>query len=179
MFGRLSTELCSAETSPFLHQHSSAGHGGHCIDGSSTAVSNSGTDPIGRGDLVARAFKLVLRRHFIMFSLVLIALPFLPESNLLYPSRSVISERALYLPSMGSCLLVAIGLRSCSGWSCELSTTALPWVDRARPDICPPPRVLGVGGQVNKVAVRRQVDTLNVSMWECVECIRGGCVRNI
>ena len=40
--------------------------------------------------------------------MALVVLPFLPASNLLFPVGFVVAERVLYLPSMGSCLMVAI-----------------------------------------------------------------------
>lgn len=52
------------------------------------------------------------RKHLILFSLALLVLPFLPASNLLFPVGFVVAERVLYLPSMGLCLLVAIGYGS-------------------------------------------------------------------
>lgn len=45
----------------------------------------------------------------VLFSLFMTVLPFVPASNLLFPVGFVIAERILYLPSMGYCLLVAIG----------------------------------------------------------------------
>lgn len=45
----------------------------------------------------------------VLFSLFMALLPFAPASNLLFPVGFVIAERVLYLPSMGYCLLVAIG----------------------------------------------------------------------
>lgn len=39
--------------------------------------------------------------------LLLLIIPFLPASNLFFPVGFVVAERILYLPSMGSCLLVA------------------------------------------------------------------------
>ena len=45
----------------------------------------------------------------LMFALALMAVPFLPASNLFFPVGFVVAERVLYLPSMGFCLLVAIG----------------------------------------------------------------------
>jgi len=35
--------------------------------------------------------------------------PFIPASNLFFPVGFVVAERALYAPSMGFCLLVAVG----------------------------------------------------------------------
>ena len=43
--------------------------------------------------------------------LSLLTLPFLPASNLFFPVGFVVAERVLYLPSMGSCLLVAYGFK--------------------------------------------------------------------
>jgi tetratricopeptide (TPR) repeat protein len=42
-------------------------------------------------------------------SLALMALPFMPASNLFFPVGFVIAERVLYMPSMGFCMLVAYG----------------------------------------------------------------------
>lgn len=55
----------------------------------------------------------------ILFAVALAALPFLPASNLLFPVGFVIAERVLYLPSLGLCLLVAMGaqrMKVC--WPC-------------------------------------------------------------
>ena len=49
-------------------------------------------------------------RRIVLFGLILIVLPFLPASNLLFPVGFVIAERVLYLPSMGFCLLVGYGV---------------------------------------------------------------------
>ena len=48
----------------------------------------------------------------VLFSLFMALLPFVPASNLLFPVGFVIAERILYLPSMGYCLLVAIGFNA-------------------------------------------------------------------
>ena len=42
-------------------------------------------------------------------SLSLMIIPFLPASNLFFPVGFVVAERVLYLPSMGFCMLVALG----------------------------------------------------------------------
>ncbi|RZC36371.1 transmembrane and TPR repeat-containing protein -like [Asbolus verrucosus] len=42
-------------------------------------------------------------------SMALMALPFIPASNLFFPVGFVIAERVLYMPSMGFCMLVAYG----------------------------------------------------------------------
>ncbi|XP_064394194.1 protein O-mannosyl-transferase Tmtc2-like isoform X2 [Halichondria panicea] len=49
------------------------------------------------------------RRGIVLLSLSLAVLPFLPATNLFFPVGFVVAERILYLPSMGFCLLVAIG----------------------------------------------------------------------
>ncbi|XP_061085470.1 protein O-mannosyl-transferase TMTC2-like isoform X2 [Conger conger] len=48
----------------------------------------------------------------VLFSLALLALPFLPASNLFFYVGFVLAERVLYIPSMGSCLLLAAALRA-------------------------------------------------------------------
>jgi len=42
-------------------------------------------------------------------SLALMVFPFIPASNLFFPVGFVVAERVLYAPSMGFCLLVAVG----------------------------------------------------------------------
>lgn len=50
--------------------------------------------------------------NVVVFSLGLLAVPFLPATNLFFYVGFVIAERVLYIPSMGFCLLVAVGLRA-------------------------------------------------------------------
>ena len=45
-----------------------------------------------------------------IISLALMIFPFLPASNLFFPVGFVVAERVLYLPSMGFCMLIALGL---------------------------------------------------------------------
>ncbi|KAL6460197.1 hypothetical protein MHYP_G00319560 [Metynnis hypsauchen] len=52
------------------------------------------------------------RENLVVFSLSLLALPFLPASNLFFYVGFVVAERVLYIPSMGFCLLVTLGLKS-------------------------------------------------------------------
>lgn len=42
--------------------------------------------------------------------LSMVAFPFLPASNIFFPVGFVLAERVLYIPSMGMCLLTAMGL---------------------------------------------------------------------
>ena len=50
------------------------------------------------------------RNQLLLFAMAFMVLPFLPASNLLFPVGFVLAERILYLPSMGACLMVAIGM---------------------------------------------------------------------
>ncbi|KAG9335195.1 hypothetical protein JZ751_005547, partial [Albula glossodonta] len=50
--------------------------------------------------------------NVVAFSLGLLALPFLPATNLFFYVGFVVAERILYIPSMGFCLLVAVGARA-------------------------------------------------------------------
>ncbi|KAI7812039.1 protein O-mannosyl-transferase TMTC3 [Triplophysa rosa] len=47
----------------------------------------------------------------VIMALSLIALPFIPASNLFFPVGFVVAERVLYVPSMGFCVLVAHGFK--------------------------------------------------------------------
>lgn len=67
----------------------------------------------------------------------LLVVPFLPASNLAAYVGFVVAERVLYLPSMGACLLVALGCQSL--WhrlgSCKSHRTG---EDREKLDLSPP-----------------------------------------
>ena len=46
----------------------------------------------------------------ILLAVAWLVIPFLPASNIFFPVGFVIAERVLYIPSMGFCLLVSIGI---------------------------------------------------------------------
>nr|XP_012324793.1 transmembrane and TPR repeat-containing protein 3 [Aotus nancymaae]XP_012324794.1 transmembrane and TPR repeat-containing protein 3 [Aotus nancymaae] len=50
----------------------------------------------------------------VLMALCLMALPFIPASNLFFPVGFVVAERVLYVPSMGFCILVAHGWQKIS-----------------------------------------------------------------
>lgn len=50
--------------------------------------------------------------NLVVFSLGIMALPFLPATNLFFYVGFVIAERVLYIPSIGFCILVAAGART-------------------------------------------------------------------
>lgn len=45
----------------------------------------------------------------VLLSLAILTLPFLPASNLFFYVGFVVAERILYIPSVGYCLLIAVG----------------------------------------------------------------------
>ena len=47
----------------------------------------------------------------ILFSLAWMIIPFIPASNVFFPVGFVVAERILYIPSMGFCLIVSLGLQ--------------------------------------------------------------------
>ena len=59
------------------------------------------------------------RQRSLIVCLALIALPFIPASNLFFPVGFVVAERILYAPSMGFCMLVALGFETTrsEGWT--------------------------------------------------------------
>ncbi|XP_076361298.1 protein O-mannosyl-transferase TMTC2-like isoform X1 [Tachypleus tridentatus] len=50
------------------------------------------------------------RLEAVIHSLALLVLPFIPATNLFFYVGFVVAERVLYIPSMGFCLLIALGL---------------------------------------------------------------------
>ena len=58
-----------------------------------------------------RAFSSIPLQQFVFWlqSLSLIVLPFVPASNLFFPVGFVVAERILYTPSLGFCMIVALG----------------------------------------------------------------------
>lgn len=52
----------------------------------------------------------------LLMGLSLLAMPFLPASNLFFPVGFVVAERILYIPSMGYCLIVGLGLNALMKW---------------------------------------------------------------
>ena len=50
------------------------------------------------------------RKRVVLLSLSMMIIPFLPASNLFFPVGFVVAERILYIPSMGFCILVSLGI---------------------------------------------------------------------
>ncbi|XP_030221030.1 protein O-mannosyl-transferase TMTC2 isoform X1 [Gadus morhua] len=80
------------------HQHPEAPHASSAQNGTRT--------PHHAGTL------LPTTENVVVLSLGLMAVPFLPATNLFFYVGFVVAERVLYIPSMGFCLLVAVGMRS-------------------------------------------------------------------
>ena len=58
------------------------------------------------------AYAALSHNRALLMSLALIAIPFLPASNMFFPVGFVVAERVLYIPSMGYCLLVSLGFNT-------------------------------------------------------------------
>uniref|UniRef100_A0A8B9LEU0 dolichyl-phosphate-mannose--protein mannosyltransferase n=1 Tax=Astyanax mexicanus TaxID=7994 RepID=A0A8B9LEU0_ASTMX len=76
-------------------------------DSESVQANGNGT----KNHYVART-SLPTTENVVVFSLGLLAIPFLPATNLFFYVGFVVAERVLYIPSMGFCLLVAVGVRA-------------------------------------------------------------------
>ena len=50
------------------------------------------------------------RKRIVLLALSMIIIPFVPATNLFFPVGFVIAERILYIPSMGFCILVSLGI---------------------------------------------------------------------
>nr|XP_040019074.1 protein O-mannosyl-transferase TMTC2 isoform X2 [Gasterosteus aculeatus aculeatus] len=82
----------------------------HLNDSHADAHTNSGEQNGTRQHHESRT-PLPTTENVVVFSLGLLAIPFLPATNLFFYVGFVIAERVLYIPSMGFCLLVAVGMR--------------------------------------------------------------------
>ena len=71
-----------------------------------TVVTLTGTAVLGLHGLSSGEEKT---KSSLLFALSLIVFPYIPASNLFFPVGFVVAERVLYLPSMGFCMLVALG----------------------------------------------------------------------
>merc|ERR1719387_2954701 len=47
-----------------------------------------------------------------LLALAILVVPFLPASNILFPVGTVVGERLLYIPSIGFCLAILVGLHA-------------------------------------------------------------------
>ena len=63
----------------------------------------------------AKKRKLRFQRRIVVIGLCLTIAPFIPASNLFFPVGFVIAERVLYIPSIGFCVLVGLGLETVRG----------------------------------------------------------------
>ncbi|XP_030070737.1 protein O-mannosyl-transferase TMTC2 [Microcaecilia unicolor] len=61
---------------------------------------------------VAHSLHLPSTENIVAVSLSLLIVPFLPATNLFFYVGFVIAERVLYIPSMGFCLLITVGVRA-------------------------------------------------------------------
>ncbi|KAM6946240.1 protein O-mannosyl-transferase TMTC2 [Aplochiton taeniatus] len=87
--------------------HGQAHHGNG--DGSAPSSPQNGAK---KADEPGTAPPLPTTENVVVFALGLLAVPFLPATNLFFYVGFVIAERVLYIPSMGFCLLVAVGMRA-------------------------------------------------------------------
>ena len=53
-------------------------------------------------------------QSLVVVSMAMVVIPFLPATNILFYVGFVLAERVLYIPSMGYCLLIGLGLRRLS-----------------------------------------------------------------
>lgn len=94
---------------------------GHYHNGSSSYVYHNGTSASSHSDgyfehwkshthLPSARSAFTGPADIVTFALALLILPFIPATNLFFYVGFVVAERVLYIPSMGFCLLVALGV---------------------------------------------------------------------
>ncbi|XP_059167603.1 protein O-mannosyl-transferase TMTC4-like isoform X1 [Physella acuta] len=62
--------------------------------------------------LIARRCLCLKSNRSLILAVLLIAVPFLPASNILFRVGFVVAERVLYIPSAGFCILIVLGLKA-------------------------------------------------------------------
>uniref|UniRef100_A0A3P8UUS5 dolichyl-phosphate-mannose--protein mannosyltransferase n=1 Tax=Cynoglossus semilaevis TaxID=244447 RepID=A0A3P8UUS5_CYNSE len=110
------------ETNGKVHHHTNGKNGnsnGHVYQYSNHEHFNNshcGVESVSAQNGTRKHFEsrtpLPTTENVVVFSLGLLSIPFLPATNLFFYVGFVIAERVLYIPSMGFCLLVAVGMRS-------------------------------------------------------------------
>lgn len=114
-FGLRSSPAKGKETNGKAHHvangKSTNGHGCSSEHENSTFYSNSVQMNGSNGIAKHYSSTLPTTESLVVFSLCLLAIPFLPATNLFFYVGFVVAERVLYIPSMGFCLLVAVGMR--------------------------------------------------------------------
>lgn len=92
---------------------SSNGHSYHCShEQTNSHTNNNLSEENGAKKHYENRTPLPTTENLVVFALGLMAIPFLPATNLFFYVGFVIAERVLYIPSMGFCLLLAVGVRS-------------------------------------------------------------------
>lgn len=111
----------AGNNSAYTNGHKMSNGNGHCHSGSSAYVFHNGTSTSQCFDGSTEHFKFHVYApsaksaftgpaDIVTFALALIILPFIPATNLFFYVGFVVAERVLYIPSMGFCLLVALGV---------------------------------------------------------------------
>lgn len=83
-----------------------------------------------RRRLVSKTRLKVQKFYFNYFSLLGLSwtvITFLPAANIFFPVGFVVAERVLYLPSMGFCLLLSLGIDTFWKHRVSLSSSSMVW----------------------------------------------------
>lgn len=105
----------------YTNGHRISNGNGHCHPGPSSYVYHNGTSTSQHIDGLSENHKSHIHvqsvrsaftgpADIVTFALALLILPFIPATNLFFYVGFVVAERVLYIPSMGFCLLVALGV---------------------------------------------------------------------
>jgi protein O-mannosyl-transferase len=86
---------------------------GHCVKSSVKNLSNKFESFVDQIQSAEESIKQSTKLHWAsatLLSITILILPFLPASNMFFYVGFVVAERILYLPSVGYCLLIGLGL---------------------------------------------------------------------
>jgi protein O-mannosyl-transferase len=105
----------SALSTSFYHQQQQQQYqmNGHCVKSSVKNLSNKFESFVDQIQSAEESIKQRTKLHWAsatLLSITILTLPFLPASNMFFYVGFVVAERILYLPSVGYCLLIGLGL---------------------------------------------------------------------
>lgn len=127
----------SALSTSFYHQQQQQQFqmNGHCVKSSVKNLSNKLESFVDQIQSAEESIKQRTKLHWAaatLLSITILTLPFLPASNMFFYVGFVVAERILYLPSVGYCLLIGLGLGKLINFNVHLNKSKASNSTKAR-----------------------------------------------
>uniref|UniRef100_A0A3B3ZTK3 dolichyl-phosphate-mannose--protein mannosyltransferase n=1 Tax=Periophthalmus magnuspinnatus TaxID=409849 RepID=A0A3B3ZTK3_9GOBI len=117
LFKHKATKIKDSNGKAYIYTNGSNGNSnGHSYhynhEQTNSYINNNISEENGTKKCYENRTALPTTENVVVFSIGLLAIPFLPATNLFFYVGFVIAERVLYIPSMGFCLLLAVAMRA-------------------------------------------------------------------